>query len=102
MLQAKLQEGQIYSFKMLNGDEVVAKLVKHEMMTYTISKPLACIFSPQGLGLTQWMITASMDTNFELPANVVLCATKTRKEISDQYTLTTTGIKPAGPGILAQ
>ena len=102
MLQNKLQEGQVYSFKMLNGDEVVAKLIKHEMMTYTISKPLACVFSPQGLGLTQWMITANMDNNFDIPANVVLSVARTRKEISDQYTMTTTGIKPAGPGILAQ
>lgn len=102
MLKPKLQENQIYSFKLLNGDELVAKLITDDMMQYIISKPLACIFSPQGLGLTQWMITANMDNNFEIPKNVVLSIAKTRKEISDQYTMTTTGIKPAGPGILSQ
>ena len=102
MLKQKLQENQIYSFKLLNGDELVAKLITDDMMQYIISKPLACIFSPQGLGLTQWMITANMDNNFEIPKHVVLSIAKTRKEISDQYTMTTTGIKPAGPGILSQ
>jgi hypothetical protein len=102
MLKPKLQENQIYSFKLLNGDELVAKLITDDMMQYIISKPLTCIFSPQGLGLTQWMITANMDNNFEIPKNVVLSIAKTRKEISDQYTMTTTGIKPAGPGILSQ
>ena len=102
MLQQKLQENQIYSLKLLNGDEIVAKLITDDMMQYVISKPLACVFAPQGLGLTQWMITANMDNNFEIPKNVVLSVAKTRKEISDQYLLTTTGIKPAGPGILAQ
>jgi hypothetical protein len=102
MLQQKLQENQIYSLKLLNGDELVAKLISDDMMQYVISKPLACVFSPQGLGLTQWMITANMDNNFEIPKNAVLSVAKTRKEISDQYTMTTTGIKPAGPGILSQ
>ena len=60
MLQQKLEENKIYSLKLLNGDEVVAKLVKDDMMQYVISKPLACVFSPQGLGLTQWMITAAV------------------------------------------
>lgn len=102
MLHSKLQEGKIYSFKMFNGDEIVAKLISHEMMNYTISKPLACVFTPQGMGLTQWMITANMDNNFDIPINVVLSVCPTRKDISDQYISTTTGIKPAGPGILAQ
>ena len=92
--------GTICSLKLVNGDELIGKLVKNEMLNYTISRPLVCILTPQGMALTQWMMTADIDQEFLIPNNVVLNMSKTRKEVADEYVRSTTGIKPSSGSIL--
>jgi len=102
LLKQPLKEGQIYSLKLFNGDEIIGKLISHDTMKYVISKPLVCILTSNGLALTQWMMTADIDQNFEINAAIVTNISKTRKEISNKYIESTTGIKPAYAGILSQ
>ena len=92
--------GTVCSLKMLSGDEVVGKFVKKDAGNYVINRPLICVLTPQGMALTQWMLTADINQDFSIPESVVLNMSQTRKEIADEYVRTTTGIRPAGGGLL--
>ena len=63
MLKDKLEPNQTYTLKLASGEEIIARLVSSDMINYVVSKPVACIISPQGMGLTQWVMTANMDAN---------------------------------------
>ena len=102
MLQENLTPNLIYTLKLNSGEEVITKLVSSDMLNYTVSKPLVCVLSPNGMGLTQWVMTASLDHNFTIPKNAVMTINRTRKDIADQYITSTTGIAPASAGILPQ
>jgi hypothetical protein len=102
MLKENLTPNSIYTIKLVSGEELLAKLISSDMMGYVVSKPLVCVISHQGMGLTQWMLTASMDQYINLPNTSVLAISKTRKDIADQYIESTTSIKPASASILQQ
>ena len=102
MLKDKLEPNQTYTLKLVSGEEIIARFISSDMLNYVVSKPVACVLSPQGMGLTQWVMTANMDSNFNIPIASVLYIGKTRKDIADQYISSTTGIKPATAGIIAQ
>ena len=46
----------IVSFKLVNGDEVVAKVVEDTATHYVVSKPCTVVPSQKGLGLIQSQI----------------------------------------------
>jgi hypothetical protein len=49
----------IVSFKLVNGDEIVAKIVEESHDGFTLSKPCTVMPSQQGLGLMQSLFTST-------------------------------------------
>lgn len=91
-------EGDVVSFKLVNGDEVVAKLVEVKPNSWVISKPCTVIPSPQGLGLMQSMFSAELNKNIELRAEHVMMHAEALQQMKDHYTTTTTGIQTVSKG----
>jgi len=95
----KISAGDIVSFKLVNGDEVVAKLVERADNKFKVSKPCTVVPSPQGIGLMQSLFCGDINNNdIELREDHVLMYAPAIKEIEGHYLSTVTGIKTVSKG----
>jgi len=90
--------GDIVSFKLVNGDEILARVEGTTNQGWTLSKPLNVVPSSQGIGLMQSMMAMDIEHTVELFSSAVMMHTPVVKELSDHYILTTTGIQPVTRG----
>jgi hypothetical protein len=88
----------VVSFKLVNGDEIVAKIVEETHDGFTISKPTTVMPSQQGLGLIQSLFTTDLNKSIRLDKQHVMMHAPTVKDIENHYIKTTTGIEPVSPG----
>jgi len=86
------------SFKLVNGDEIVAKIVEETDAAYIVSKPTTVMPSQQGLGLIQSLFTTDLNKNITLDKNHVMMHAPTVKDVENHYIKTTTGIEPVSKG----
>lgn len=91
-------DGDVVAFKLVNGDEVIAKVVETKPTGWLISKPCTVIPSPQGLGLIQSMFSAELNKNVELKAEHVMMHAEALQQMTDHYMTTTTGIQTVSKG----
>lgn len=88
----------IVSFKLVNGDEVVAKVVEESDAKYVVNKPCTVVPSAKGLGLIQSLFTSDLNKNISIDKSHVMMHSVTVKDVEDHYIQTTTGIQPASAG----
>ena len=99
MLQSNAyKRDQIVSFKLVNGDEIVAKIVEETHDGFTISKPTTVIPSPQGMGLLQSLYTSDLNDGINLSKTHVLLHAPTVEQVQNHYIQTVTGIEPVTSG----
>ena len=92
-------EGDVVSFKLVNGDEIIAKIVEARGNAgWIVSKPCTVIPSQQGLGLIQSMFSAELNKNVELKSEHVMMHAEALQQMRDHYTTTTTGIQTVSKG----
>ena len=97
MLQTnKYERDQIVSFKIVNGDEIIAKIVEETDQGFIVSKPCTVMPSQQGLGLLQSLFTSDLSKNITLSKSHVMFHALTQKDVENHYIQTTTGIQPVG------
>ena len=90
----KVELDQVYTIKIANGDEIVAKILEQDETTYTISRPLTVVPSQQGIQMIFALFTANPDKNVTINKSQVSLIAPSRDEVQDSYTEATTGIKP--------
>jgi hypothetical protein len=90
----KIELDQVYTFKIANGDEVVAKIVAEDNATYTVAKPLTIVPSQQGINMMNSLFTADPDKNVSINKQQVSIIAPSREEVCDSYLEATTGLKP--------
>ena len=88
----------VVSFKIVNGDEIVAKIVEETHDGFVISKPTTVMPSQKGLGLIQSLFTSDVNKNITLDKRHVMMHSPTVKDVEDYYIQTTTGIQPVSAG----
>jgi hypothetical protein len=98
LLSKGYSEGDIVSFKLVNGDEIVAKVVEVTNSGWKVTKPCTVLPSAQGLGLIQSLFSAELNNEVELRADHVLMHSESAKQIQDYYLSTTTGIQTVSKG----
>ena len=97
----KVELDQVYTIKIANGDEMVAKITAEDEGTYTVVRPLTVVPGPQGINMIHSLFTANPDKNVTINKQQVSCIAISRDEVQDSYTEATTGIKPVRkPSIL--
>jgi len=92
LFDASYKSGEIVCFKLVNGDEIVAKVVECISGGWKINKPCTVVPSHQGLGLVQTLFSADINKNVELKFEHVIMHSTTLKALEDHYITTTTGI----------
>jgi len=88
----------IVTFKIVNGDEIIAKVVAEDETGFTVSKPCTAIPSRDGLGLIQTMLTSDLNKSIVLDRQHMMMHAPTVEDVKNHYIETTTGIKPASAG----
>lgn len=106
MLQTKdtLKSGDVYTFKLTTGEEVVARYVSNNDKYFMVEKPLALGVQqtekgPQ-LGFMPFAMTLNDTKKQEIPINIAVVITyfEPSKEVSDGYIQQTSGIQIASAG----
>jgi hypothetical protein len=92
--------GDIVCFKIVTGDEIIAKIVNQDAEGFEVSRPCTVIPSPQGLGLMQSLISADINNTVTLKSEHILMHGPVIKDIENHYIRTTTGIEPVSKGII--
>ncbi len=94
----KYAEDDIVTFKIVNGDEIVAKIVEESDDAFTVMKPCTVMPSQQGLGLLQSLFTSDLNKSIRLEKRHVMMHAPTVKDVQNHYIKTTTGIEPVSKG----
>ena len=90
----KNDQDDIVTFKIVNGDEIVAKIVEESDDAFTVIKPCTVMPSQQGLGLLQSLFTSDLNKSIRLEKRHVMMHAPTVKDVQNHYIKTTTGIEP--------
>lgn len=89
-------------FKIVTGEELVARVSssKTDASVLLLHKPLTLVPGPQGLTLTQSLISAQPDEPVQLHLHSVVMRSVARDEMTNAYIEATTGLKTAGNRVL--
>lgn len=90
----KVELDQVYTIKIANGDEVVAKITAEDDATYTVSRPLTVVPGREGIQMIFSLFTANPDKSVTVNKSQVSLIGPSRAEVQDSYVEATTGIKP--------
>ena len=89
----KIDVGDIVSFKLANGDEIVGKVVEETPTDFVISKPCLVVPSQQGIGLMQALFSASPDADIPVSKAHIMMKSPTLDQLQQHYIKTTTGLE---------
>ena len=90
----KVELDQVYTLKIANGDELVAKITAEDDTSYTVNRPLTVVPGQQGIQMIFALFTANPDKSVTINKSQVSLIAISRDEVQDSYTEATTGIKP--------
>ena len=96
----KLEINEIYVFKLVTGEELVAKVIESDTGTITIKQPISCVISPQGLQMMPSLFSANVDKNVQLNISSCAMVSDPREDVRNSYVQATTGIAPISKQII--
>jgi hypothetical protein len=95
LINKGVSAGEVVTFKLTSGEEVVAKLVEETETQYKLSRPMVLSMTQQGVGMMPYLFTVSPDTEVKLNKTTITMVEATDKSFADQFLQSTTGIKLA-------
>ena len=96
LIDKGLTPGSVVTMKLVNGEELIGKLVEESNLGYKISKPLTLSAGPKGLGMVPFLFTVDQEKDILILREAVMVITTTESEFANQYTQGTTGIAMVG------
>ena len=88
----KYTSGDVVSFKLVNGDEVIAKVLEETDGGWSVASPCTVMPAQQGLGLMQSLFSAKEDIKIFLSKSHVLFHGESIEQMRVHYIKTTTGV----------
>jgi hypothetical protein len=92
IIETPYKQNDTVTLKTSAGDEVVARFVEENDKTITITKPLALMATPQGIGLGPWTFTVDPQQKLKLNKSAILFVHKTEDSMAKQYVTSTSGL----------
>jgi len=87
-----ISQDQVYTFKVMSGEEFVAKIVKIDDGVIVIKQPVSTGVTPQGLQMMPSLLTANLDRDVLLYTSSIVMVSETREDVQTSYIKATTGI----------
>jgi hypothetical protein len=94
----KYDNGDVVSFRLVTGDEIIARVAEDNETDFVVDKPCTVLPSERGMGLIQTVMTADQDRKFTLNKNHVIMSGPSIDAMQKHYLKTTTGIEPITRG----
>ena len=91
---------EIYTFKLLSGEEIVAKINAIAADHFLIQNPILTVLSPQGLQMMPAMFSANPDKMVRLNTGSWTMIADTRDDVRNSWIQATTGIAPVSKQII--
>jgi hypothetical protein len=91
LLKKSIATGDVVSIKLINGDELIARLEADDHNGITIDRPLALTMASGGLGMIPWIFLGDKES-VTLKREHVFAMVTSKKDAADQYLSGTTGI----------
>tara|TARA_Y100000590_G_scaffold467502_1_gene646597 strand:+ start:3576 stop:3884 length:309 start_codon:yes stop_codon:yes gene_type:complete len=85
MLKQKLNKDDVVVFRTVGSDEVIATLIEETDTAYRVSKPLALAMTAKGVGMTQYMIMADKESEFEFLKTTLITVGKANSQAKEAY-----------------
>ena len=92
-MQLVSKQGQVYTFKLNSGEELIAKIKMSGGDWIQIEDPVSVAPGPQGMGLVPSMFTADLGAEIKLNTASVALYALTDDTVKMKYIEATTGIK---------
>jgi len=89
-----IEKDKVYTFKLTNADEVVAKVIEINDDNYVVSQPLSAVPTEKGIQLIFTIFTGDPKENITINKSAVAMICQAREEVCDHYLEATTGLKP--------
>lgn len=91
---------EVYSIKIANGDEIVAKVLSVNPDNIEVSHPLTVLPGREGIQLVPSLFTVDLDSAITINMSNISMYTKASEKVCDSYLESTTGIKPVRSSLL--
>lgn len=98
----KIENNEIYSFKLITGEEVVARIIEadQDQRRFVIENPIMCVLSPQGLQMMPALFSANLEKNMVLNMSSWAMIAPVREDVRNSWIQATTGIAPVSKQII--
>jgi hypothetical protein len=91
LLQKPITKGDVVSIKLINGDELIARLDEEDSSTVTVDRPLALTMQGGGLGMVPWVLLGDKN-NIAIQRSHIFAMVPSKRDAAEQYLTGTTGI----------
>jgi hypothetical protein len=95
-----LEQNKIYSFRLSDSSEIIAKVVSTDLISTVISNPFSLIPTQQGVQLLPALMSADETKDVTINTNNITMYVETNKDVIASYIQASTGIVTAPKGIL--
>jgi hypothetical protein len=89
----QVEKDRVYTFKLTNADEIVAKITDITDVAYIVEQPLSAVPTEKGIQLIYTVFTGNPKEDVTINKTAVAMIVQTREEVCDHYLEATTGIK---------
>lgn len=93
MLIEKSDPTAVFCFKLVNGDEIVARISESDSASYTITTPMTVVAGAQGIVLMPSLYTMKDGEKINLLRDHVMLFSEVDSRMRDHYIKITTGIQ---------
>jgi hypothetical protein len=97
----KYNIGDVVTFKLTSGDEILARFNEETTTEYTLNKPMALLNTPNGgLGMMAVPVSSNPSDTIVLNKHAVAMHCRCDAELSKLYLEKTTGLKLSTSGLI--
>lgn len=96
----QIEPNTVYTFKLLTGEEFVAKILEINPDHMIIEHPILTVISPQGLQMMPALFSANQDKTVRLNNGSWAMIAETREDVRNSWIQATTGIAPVTKQII--
>ncbi len=93
MLKTKIEKDTVTTFKLVTGEEVIARVSNIEGTTVTIDRPLVIMMSPQGLAFGTFVPTMDYKNGIEIDTRNIVVMGPALEKVVAEYKNATSPIK---------
>ena len=95
-----IETNTIYTFKLITGEEMVAKVVEINDDHFIIDHPILTVISQQGLQMMPGLFSANQDKSVRLNNSSWAMIAETRDDVRNSWIQATTGITSVSKQII--